>query len=271
MKFSLITTSYNSAATIRDTIESVLSQDYAGIEYIVVDGGSTDRTVEIIREYGPRITKWISEPDSGIYNAMNKGIALATGDVVGTINSDDFYASKDVLRRVATTMSQPNIDCVFGDLDYVDPGNVSRVVRRWRSRPYRDGAFRNGWHPPHPTFFVRRSVIQRHGAFNETLRISSDYELMLRYLEVAKIGSAYIPGVMVKMRDGGISNRSLSNVVKANWECYQSFRLNHLRITPLVMLRKPMSKLVQLLYARTMSDATDASETRQAQGNWPLV
>jgi len=250
MKFSLITACFNSAATIRDTIDSVVVQTHSDIEYIVIDGASQDRTLEIVREYGERVSKLVSEADDGIYSAMNKGVRLATGDVIGTINSDDFYADPEVISRVALAFEETGADCVFGDLEYVHPLKPEIVLRRWRSEPYRPGAFGRGWHPAHPTFFARRTLYESLGGFDESFRISSDFELMLRFLEAGRISSAHLPTVLVKMRDGGVSNRSLANILRANIECYRAFAKNGLRASPLVMLRKPLSKLAQIAAAR---------------------
>jgi glycosyltransferase involved in cell wall biosynthesis len=246
VKFSLITVSFNSAATIRDTIESVLAQTHPDIEYIVIDGASKDATPRIVEEYRKRVDVFVSEKDKGIYDGMNKGIRRATGDVVAFINSDDFYADSGVIARVNAELESTGADCLFGDLDYVHRDETSRVIRRWRSRPFAPGAFRAGWHPAHPTFFVKRDILSRFGGFDEELRISADYELMLRLLEARRIKSSYLPSVLVKMRDGGESNRTLGNILKANIECYRSFKKNGLRASPLVMIRKPFSKLFQL-------------------------
>jgi glycosyltransferase involved in cell wall biosynthesis len=250
MKVSLITACFNSAATIGDTLASVNAQTHPDIEHLVIDGASKDGTLAIVREQGRRIAKAVSERDGGIYCAMNKGIALATGDVIGIINSDDFYADDEVIARVVRAFVESGADCVFADLEYVHPANPGKVLRRWKSQPYRPGAFQRGWHPAHPTFFVRREVYERLGTFDESLRISADFELMLRFLERGKVKSHYLPSVLVKMRDGGVSNRSLGNIFRANVECYRSFARNGLSASPLVMLRKPLSKLLQVASAR---------------------
>ena len=250
MRFSLVTVSYNSAATIRDTIESVLSQSHPDIEYLVVDGASTDGTVDIVREYSDRIDVVVSEKDRGIYEAMNKGLRRASGEIVGFLNSDDFYADRDVISRVDAVFKSTDAQCMFADLDYVDRNDPRRVVREWRSCSFAPGAFRRGWHPAHPTFFATRDVYERFGGFDEEFRISADYELMLRLLEARAIRSHYLPSVLVKMRDGGDSNRSLGNIVRANIECYRAFRKNRLAVSPMVMIRKPLSKFGQVLAAR---------------------
>lgn len=245
MKVSIITVCYNSAVTIRDAVDSVLAQQGVELEYIVIDGQSSDDTVEILKTYGDRITKLVSEPDHGIYDAMNKGVALATGDVIGILNSDDFYADSSVLAEVVAAFVDESIDCVYGDLDYVDAEDTDRVVRAWRSGEMTPGAFRRGWHPAHPTFFVRRSVYERVGRFNLDLKIAADYEFMLRVLERDQAKAAYLPRVLVKMRTGGASNASISNILKANLQCWQAWGLNGLGWSPLPILAKPLSKLKQ--------------------------
>jgi len=238
--------SHNFYSEHADTIESVLAQSHPDIEYIIVDGGSRDGTARIVAEYGARIAGFVSEKDRGIYDGMNKGIGKATGDVIAFINSDDFYADPHVIARVNSALEQTGADCLFADLDYVHRHDTARIVRHWRSRTFAQGAFRRGWRPAHPTFFVKRSVFDRLGGFDEQFRISADYELMLRFLEKGAIRSTYLPSVLVKMRDGGESNRSVWNIVKANVECYRAFKKNGLRASPLLMIRKPMSKIAQL-------------------------
>ena len=246
MKISVVTVCYNSAATIRDAVDSVLLQQGVDLEYIVIDGASTDGTLDALESYSDAVTQLVSEPDAGIYDAMNKGLARATGDVVGILNSDDFYPNQDVLSRVKEAFESSGADCVFGDLDFVDAADTDRVVRVWRSKPYEPGAFRHGWHPAHPTFFVKRSVYEQLGMFNFDLKIAADYEFMLRVLEKNQLLSAYIPEVLVKMRAGGASNGSLLGILKANLECWKAWRINGLGCSPLPVLAKPLSKLKQL-------------------------
>jgi len=246
MKVSIITVVYNNAKTIKDAIESVLNQTYKNIEYIVIDGGSTDGTVEIIKSYGGKINKFISEKDNGLYDAMNKGISLASGCVVGILNSDDFYASNDILEIVANEFVTKDIDCLYGDLEYVGEDDINKVMRYWKSKPYKEGLFQKGWHPPHPTFFVKRECYEKYGVFNLDFKIAADYELMLRFLEKYKLKSTYVPRTFVKMRVGGESNKSLSNIIKANIESYKAWKVNGLYINPLMFLLKPLSKVLQL-------------------------
>lgn len=247
MKISIITVVYNNRETIKDAINSVLNQTYKNIEYIIIDGKSTDGTVEIIKSYGDKINKFISEKDKGIYDAMNKGIKLATGDIIGILNSDDFYSSDKILEIVANEFKNKNIDCLYGDLEYVDSKNINKVVRYWKSKPYKEGLFKKGWHPPHPTFFVKRKYYEKYGLFNIDFKIAADYELMLRFLEKYKLKSNYIPEIFVKMRIGGESNKSLSNIIKANIESYKAWKVNDLYINPLMIMLKPISKILQFL------------------------
>jgi glycosyltransferase len=236
MKVSIVTVCFNSTETVEDTVRSVLGQDYEDIEYIIVDGGSTDGTCEILRNYEDRISKIVSEPDNGTYDAMNKGIKMSTGEIVGLLNAGDFYATDDAVSSIVA---------VYADLEYVAEHNPAKTVRRWRSESYRDGLFEKGRHPPHPTFFVRRRLFDDYGGFDLDYHISADYEIMLRFLKKYKVRSCHIPNVLVKMRTGGKSNRSVLQIIRANIECYQAWQKNGLKISPLIMLRKPASKLTQ--------------------------
>ena len=218
MKISVITVCFNSAETIADTLKSIVNQTHEDIEQIVVDGGSNDSTLALVRDQALPGVIVISEPDKGICDAMNKGIAVATGDVIGFINSDDFYPSPGVLAVVVSAFESSGADCCYGDLCYVQQEDVSKIVRFWRSSPFASGKFSRGWCPPHPTFFVRREVYTRLGGFDLSFNIAADFELMMRYLERAHITSRYIPQVLVKMRLGGTTNRSLINIFKQNVE-----------------------------------------------------
>jgi len=251
MKISVITVCYNSAETIGHTLRSVREQTYGDIEHIVVDGGSRDNTLEVVAAEGQHVAKLVSEKDKGIYDAMNKGIALASGEVVGFINADDFYASTSVLTDVAAAFGKSGADSCYGDLCYVSQSDPMRVVRYWRSKDFVPGSFEAGWCPPHPTFFVRRSVYERLGGFDLSFKIAADFELMARYLEAARITSCYIPEVLVKMRLGGTTNRSLSNIFKQNAEIRRalskigrrsslvSFVLNKLVTRAIQFVRRP--------------------------------
>lgn len=246
MKISVITVAYNSVSTIEDTIVSVVGQThFKDVEYIVVDGGSTDGTADIIKRHGDKIAKWVSETDGGIYDAMNKGISMATGDVIGVLNSDDVYAGEGVLERIAAALASPEVDSCYSDLVYVD-GSMAKIKRRWKSGEFTAGRFREGWHPPHPTFFVKKELYSRYGPFDTRYKISADYEIMLRFLERFKASVRYIPQVTVKMRVGGASNRSLYNIAKANMEVRRAWINNGLTPPPFIFLKKPLSKLKQL-------------------------
>lgn len=247
MKVSLITVSFNSAETIEDCIRSVLSQDYPDIEYIIIDGASKDGTIELIEKFRDRIAQLVSEPDKGIYHAMNKGIDLCTGEIVGVINSDDMYADEKVISDVVRTMQESKTDSCYGDLVYVDPLDTSRVVRRWNSGGFDKKKFLKGWMPPHPTFFLRRHCYEKFGKFNLSFKTSADYELMLRMLYKEGLSTAYLNRVMVHMRTGGQSNLSLKNRIKANREDRLAWKVNDLKPGFFTTIRKPLSKLTQFL------------------------
>lgn len=216
MKISVITATWNSASTVRDTIESVLRQSYPDIEHIIVDGGSKDSTVDVIKEYEPRYNgrlKWISEPDKGIYDAMNKGIAMATGDVVGILNSDDFYTSDDVLAHVASAFEGlgDELDAVYGDIHFVDDSDLTKCVRYYSSAGFKRSKMRRGWMPAHPSFYCRKSVYEKFGMFDISFKIGADFENLLRLIFVNRIRTRYIPVDFVTMRTGGASTSGLAS------------------------------------------------------------
>jgi glycosyltransferase involved in cell wall biosynthesis len=200
MKVSIITVSYNSQDTIEDTINSVLAQSYKDIEYIIVNGKSTDNTLDIVNKYRDKISNIISEPDKGIYDAMNKGIRLATGDIVGILNSDDLYVDSKVISKIVKNIEKNKADCCWGNLVYVDKSDTNKIIRNWKSCEYKESLFKVGWAPPHPTFFVKKWIYEKYGLFDLNFPISADYEIMLRFLEKYKIKSCYIPEILVKMR-----------------------------------------------------------------------
>lgn len=247
-KVSIITVTFNSETTLRDTVESVIKQEYANIEYIIVDGVSKDNTIEIIKEYALLYPiKWISEADNGLYDAMNKGIQMATGDIIGIINSDDFYVDEKVIGEIVNAFSGVDVEAVYGDLLYVDAAITDKIVRKWRSGQYKENAFLYGWMPPHPTFFVRRELYDRFGKFNTQLRSAADYELMLRLIHKNKINIVYIARYLVKMRAGGVSNGSLKNRLKGNQEDKKAWELNHLKPYFFTMIFKPLRKINQFI------------------------
>ncbi len=224
MKITLITVCYNAVATIEDTIRSVNSQTHPNVEYIVIDGSSSDGTLEILDTYKSNISKLISEKDNGIYDAMNKGLALANGEVVGFLNSDDIFACSTVLEQVANVFSNPEVSLCFADLVYVKKNNTEKIVRYWKSSEYIHGAFSRGWSPAHPTFYARKSVYENYGTFNASFKLAADIDLMMRFLEKAKLVSEYVPEVWVKMRMGGETNKSIKNIFNQNMEVIRSLK-----------------------------------------------
>lgn len=245
MKVSIITPSFNSARTIQHTIDSVALQNYPNIEYIVIDGGSTDGTLEILHANDHLISYWVSEQDKGIYDAMNKGIKQATGDVIAIINSDDFYVHAEVINRVVQQFKRTKVDSIYGDLQYVAPDNTDRVIRHWASGKFQRKNFLYGWMPPHPTFFVKRKVYESFGLFDTRLKTSADYELMLRFLYKNNISSHYLDELLVRMRAGGASNQSWHNRLKANREDRRAWEINNLRPYFFTALLKPARKINQ--------------------------
>ncbi len=247
MKISIITIAYNSEETIEDTIISVLAQSHKDIEYIVVDGASKDSTMDIVSKHKAGIATIISEPDKGIYDAMNKGVLAATGDVIGILNSDDFYADNDVIKDVNAAFEKGGIEGLYADLVYVDRNNPTRVVRNWKSGDYRPGLFLKGWMPPHPTFFVKKECYERLGIYSTSLKSAADYELMLRFIHKEKIKLGYLPRVITKMRLGGQSNVSLKNRIRANQEDRKAWSMNGLKPGLFTLIRKPLGKIKQYL------------------------
>ena len=246
MLVSIITATFNSAETIAETMQSVEAQDYPHIEHLLVDGQSQDETLAIVEQY-PHTATLISEKDNGIYDAMNKGIRVAKGEIIGILNSDDIYAHSSVISTVVRVFEDQSMQACYADLQYTDAVNTSRVTRTWRSGKYRSDSFRWGWMPPHPTFFVRKSVYDRVGLFDTRLRSSADYEMMLRILVKYNMPAAYIPQVIVKMRAGGMSNASLGNRIRANREDREAWRMNELKPYFFTLYLKPLRKLTQFI------------------------
>jgi glycosyltransferase involved in cell wall biosynthesis len=245
-KISIITTTYNSAKTIRDTLTCIKQQDYPLIEHIIVDGNSGDDTLKIVAEFS-QISIIVSVKDNGIYEAMNKGVSLATGDVIGILNSDDIYSNDSVITNIAKEFEDENIDVLYADLQYVKHNNFNRVVRTWKTGKLDRKSFYYGWMPPHPTFFVRKKIYDKVGLFNTSLRSAADYEMMLRILLKYQVPSKYIPQVIVKMRVGGMSNSSIRNRIKANKEDRLAWKLNGLKPYFFTLYAKPIRKIAQYL------------------------
>ncbi len=247
MKVSIITITYNSEATLKDTIESVVNQTYHDMEYIIVDGKSTDNSLAIIDSYKDKISKVISEKDNGLYDALNKGIALATGDLIGIIHSDDFYTDNFVIEKIVKSIKENNSDAAYADLYYVDKVDTNKIFRKWKSGIYKHGIFLNGWMPPHPTFFAKRSCYEKFGSFNLSFVSAADYELMLRFIHKHKIKLAYLPEFIIKMRVGGKSNVSLKNRIRANNEDRKAWIINGLKPKFYTLYAKPLRKIIQLI------------------------
>ena len=230
MKISVITVTRNSEKTLQDCISSVAKQSYKNFEHIIIDGASSDETLKLLKKNSNYISLVLSEPDKGIYDAMNKGINLANGDIIGFLNSDDFYSSNFVLSSVAKIFEEKSfIEATYSDLIYVDKVNPSRIIRYWKSSQFNSGLFSKGWSPPHPTFFVRKSVYKLYGNFDLNYFIASDIELMMRFLEVHKISSHYVPEIWVNMREGGLSNNSLLTILTQNIEVLRALKKHGLQ------------------------------------------
>jgi glycosyltransferase involved in cell wall biosynthesis len=245
LKISIITVAFNAGKSIEDTIDSVLNQSYSNIEYIIIDGLSTDNTVEVCEKYKDKITTLVSEKDQGLYDAMNKGVALATGDIIGVLNADDFYADHEVIANVVQKFESENIDGLYADLVYVEEEDTSKVTRTWVSGSYKENAFLKGWMPPHPTFFVKNECYKKFGNYSLELKSAADYELMLRMIHKHKIKIGYLPEVTIRMRVGGVSNSSFKNRLNANKEDRRAWEMNGLKPGSLTLIRKPLSKIGQ--------------------------
>ena len=244
-KISIITVSYNSQSTIKHTIDSVSSQTYKNKEYILIDGASKDWTLDILDFKKDEIDNFVSEKDDGIYDAMNKGIKAATGDIIGILNSDDFYYNQDVLSKVAKVFEETNCDCLYGDLIFVNKGDISKIVRYWKSGKFEKNIMKKGWMLPHPTFFVKKKIYQKYGLYNTSLKRAADYEMILRLLHKEKINIEYIPEILIKMRVGGESNASIWNRLKGNNEDNIAWNLNGLKKPHFIRFIKPFRKISQ--------------------------
>jgi len=244
MKITVITVVYNNVNTLPDTIKSVSSQQNINLEYIIIDGGSTDGSLEIILQNQHAVSFWLSEPDKGIYDAMNKGISMATGDVIGFLNADDIFASRDVLSSVASTIGTSDI--LYGDLRYVTP-DLKKVNRNWRAGHYKKNDFLFGWMPPHPTFYAKKDCFIQWGGFNLSLKSAGDYELMLRFMHKHQANAVYLEKLMVLMRTGGVSNKNINNRLNANKEDQIAWSINRLQPYFFTLWLKPLRKLPQFL------------------------
>lgn len=246
MKISIVTAVYNRASTLGDAIASVQSQQFPYIEHIIQDGGSSDGSLNVIAQFSDPRIQIQSEPDDGIYDAINKGIARATGEVVGLLHSDDFLAADDVVQKIVGAFADPDVEGVYGDLQYVSASDPKRTVRHWTAGAYSPHLLRRGWMPPHPTLYLRREVFEKYGLYDTSFSIAADYDAMLRYLAHGKIKLAYIPEVLVKMRMGGESNRSVERVLRKSREDLRALRKNEVGGL-LTLAAKNISKVGQFL------------------------
>lgn len=246
VRFSIVTVSYNNSETLLETIQSVLCQQFIDFEYWVIDGASTDGTLEILQSFGDKIS-WISEPDGGIYDAMNKGWKHAKGEFVAYLNADDFYDNPLVLSQMDEALRlKENVWAGYGDLAYVDFSNTHQIRRYWKSGTYIRDSFLSGWMPPHPTFFLKKAAFEQFGGFrNDELKSAADYELMLRMLYVNQLSAAYCPHLMVRMRTGGESNKNIKNRLRGNREDKKAWNLNHIEPGLFTFLLKPLRKIPQ--------------------------
>jgi len=245
MNISIVTVAYNAAQTIRCTLDSIAAQSYPEIEHIIVDGASTDDTLDVIKHHGRRVSRVISEPDRGIYDAMNKGIRLATGDVVGILNADDQYANTDVLSRIAHIMSADSLDALYGDVSFFSSGNPELTTRRYRSHWFAPGRIGWGWMPAHPSLFLRRSVFDRYGLYRTDFRIAGDFEFVARIFRDNTLRYRYLPEVMVRMRSGGISTAGWRSTLLLNREVLRACQDNGIRTNLPMLLSKYPLKIIE--------------------------
>lgn len=246
MKVSLITATYNSESTLIDTLASLKNQDYNDIEYIVIDGASKDKTLDLIRENYDGVVKIVSEPDKGIYDALNKGIKIASGDIIGFLHSDDVLANNHVISEVVNRFRIDNCDAVYGDLEYVSRSDLTKKIRVWKSGAFKNYKLHLGWMPPHPSFYMKKNLYAEFGGFSLQYKISADYESLLRYIQSQRLIISYIPEVLTKMRVGGISNRSFSSMIKKSLEDINVMK-KHRIFWPLAILCKNLSKIPQFI------------------------
>jgi len=245
VNISLITVTFNAADTIEKCINSVVGQTYPHLEYIIVDAQSTDGTLAIVNKYQRYIRHIISEPDKGIYDGMNKGIALATGDIVGVLNADDHFAADDVLAQVARAFKTSGADIIYGDIDYIDKNN--KIIRKWRSGQYKHGHFNRGWMPPHPSFYAKRQLFMSLGMYQLQYSSATDYELMLRFIHTHKVKTHYLNKVMVKMLVGGVSNKNIGNRINAWRHDFKAMKSHNLAFPYLLVILKPIRKIIQYI------------------------
>lgn len=259
LKISIITATYNSGKTLRDTIESVLNQTYCDFEHLIIDGGSKDNTLEIIKEYEPKYNgrlRWISEPDRGLYDAMNKGIGMASGDVVGILNSDDFFTSNKILEILTSALEQSGADAVYGDIHFVNDDNLDRCVRYYSSKGFRRWKMRMGWMPAHPSFYCRRSVYEKYGTFDIDFKIGADFENLLRLIFVNRIKAVYVPVDCVTMRTGGASTQGLKSHRQILSDHLRAYKKNKVKSNILLESIRYVEKVRELVSQKLYGNKT---------------
>lgn len=261
MKVTIITVTYNSAKFLEQSLQSVISQHYSDIEHIIIDGGSTDGTLDIIKKYQPHIARWISEKDSGMYDAINKGMRMATGDIIGTLNSDDMLASRDVVTAIVNNFTRYNAEAVYGDIVYVQQDNTQKVLRTWNGDEYSREKIKYGWMPAHPSFYIRKKIIERCGFYETHFYTAADYEFMIRYLYFHSVNACYLPKLIVRMRSGGMSNGSISRRLRANRRDYLAMKKNKVPFAMFISILKPLRKIHQFKNIFTNSFAYLFKET----------
>ncbi|MEJ5992814.1 glycosyltransferase family 2 protein [Pedobacter sp. Du54] len=248
MKISIITVVYNGEAFLEDCIKSVIAQDYATIEYIVVDGGSKDGSLKIIDRYKEHISQFISERDNGMYDALNKGIRMATGEVIGVLHADDMFASSDVIRSVANCFISQNPDALYGNLNYVDPLNTHKIIRKWISKPYTNRRIFLGWMPAHPTFYAKKTLFEAFGNYSLNYDSAADYELMVRFLFKYHVKAVFLNKLIVNMRTGGMSNATLKHRYKGLVNDYKALVANKVPFAAITIVLKKLSKITQFVH-----------------------
>src|SRR4030095_14607820 len=247
MKITVITPVFNGQDTIKSCIESVLAQSYADKEYVIVDGGSTDKTVDILKTYNDKSLKWVSEKDKGLYDAFNKGIMMATGDVVCFLCADDMYEHNNVLLKIADTFRMhPETGIVYGDIIYVDKDDLSKIKRYWKSSPFKPGLFKKGWLPPNTALFIKRSAFLTHGLFSLDYKMAGDYEMQYRFFEKLRIPAIYISDIMVRMRSGGMSNSGLQGMYQSLKECYDALKHHKVKFPILYIINTVLYRVRQI-------------------------
>lgn len=254
MKVSVITVTYNSELTISDTIVSVLSQNYSNIEYIIIDGKSTDNTINIIKKYEanhPNKIKWISEKDNGIYDAMNKGITTATGDIIGILNSDDFFTSNDIISKIVNAFQKnPSIEAVYGDIHFVKPENLNKCIRYYSSKIFSRPLMRLGFMPAHPSFYMKKNSFKKYGLYKTDYKIAADFEFLLRVIFLYKASTLYLPLDMVTMRDGGVSTSGINARKQIMKEHLRAFKENGIYTNSLILSLRYIYKIIELLFTK---------------------